>query len=170
MAAREGDVPAQAFAKCLITQPEIIGRNLLQNGNFEHLLNDWYRDPTWRLPMVAKDENEIASSLNVAADGTEDWRVVLQTVELQPNTPYMFEMDIKSTAPLVALYWQSDDFTGYLEEGNTYPDWTHLQVVFITPHWDGQPRPVQIYPFLLKGAGTVSLKQVRLAQLQVAVP
>jgi len=162
--------PIQALSKCSMIQPEIIGPNLLQNGSFERILEDWYRDPAWRLPDVGKDENGATPSLNVTADGTEDWQVILQTVKLHPDTPYVFEMTVKSTAPLVALYWQADDFTGYLEEGNTYPEWTRIRIIFITPHWDGQDHSVQIYPFLLKGAGTVSLKQVRLAQLQVVRP
>ena len=79
-------------------------------------------------------------------------------------------MTIRSASQLAALYLQFSDFVSRFQEGNAYPEWAHLHVLFLMPHWDGQTRSVQMYPFLLKGAGTVSLKQVRLAQFEVAGP
>ena len=105
--------------------------------------------------------------------GDEDHRLALFLPEfeqqvLQPDTAYVYEADVKGTYLSVSLYWQSD-IGRYYEIDKKYDDdgWTHLTYVFITPHWDGQPRPaVGFHPLLMKAAGEAWIKGLRLSEFR----
>jgi hypothetical protein len=94
-----------------------------------------------------------------------NWAVLQQAQRLQPDTVYIYEADVKSTASIVSLYWQSD-IGRFLDLKNTYADWTRLQYVFITPHWSGQSMQVGFNPVLMNGAGDVWLRGLRLSEFK----
>jgi hypothetical protein len=95
-----------------------------------------------------------------------NWGVIYQEQALQPDTVYVYEATVRSTAPIVALYWQAE--TGrFLEIDKAYPEWTHLRYVFLTPHWTGQPYRAGFNPVLMKGAGEAWIKDLRLSALKM---
>lgn len=135
--------------------------NLFQNGSFTNGLTGWTLHP----------DSDATLSIDVTGDHPAwhvnyrkgNWSVIQQTQSLEPDTVYVYEVTIKSTAPVVALYWQAE--TGrYHEIDQTYPEWTHLRYVFQTPHWTGQPYPTSFHPILMKGAGEAWLKDLRLSR------
>ena len=91
--------------------------------------------------------------------------MVLQGITVKPDTPYVYEMEIKSTGRVAALFWASD--VARFESERSFPDWTKVRYVFITPHWDGKPRYSDFHPLLTEAAGDVSVRNVRLAELKV---
>src|SRR5439155_12040819 len=93
-----------------------------------------------------------------------NWAIISQPQILQPDTVYVQEADIRTTAPVVSLYWESD-IGRFLSLTSTYPEWTHLQYLFITPHWNGQPKSASFHPVLMKGVGEAWLKGLRLSEL-----
>jgi hypothetical protein len=137
--------------------------NLFQNGDFANGLQGWTTHP----------ESDATLSVDVSGDVRAwhvnyrkgNWSVIQQTQSLQPDTVYVYEVTIKSTAPVVALYWQAE--TGrYHEIDKTYPEWTHLRSVFQTPHWTGQPYATSFHPILMKGPGDAWLKDLRLSEFK----
>lgn len=141
-----------------------LGPNLFRNGNFAEGLTEWGRHP----------ESDADSSIDVSQpDGPVwgvkyrkgNWNVIHQELTLQPDTVYVYEATVRSTAPIVALYWQAE-IGQFLEIDKAYPEWTHLRYVFLTPHWNGQPRRASFNPVLMKGAGEAWLKAVRLSQFK----
>ena len=136
------------------------GPNVFQNGDFTSGLQGWTMHP----------ESDATLSVDVTAGPPAwhvvyrkgNWSVIQQTQALQPDTVYVYEATVKSTAPVVALYWQAE--TGRFHEiDKTYPEFTHLRYVFQTPHWTGQPYPASFHPILMKGPGEAWLKDVRLS-------
>ncbi len=151
---------------CYAARPDIAGPNVVQNGDFGQGLKGWYQEATWKAKIeLGLDTDGATPVLKVTSDGTEDWRVLLQELNLQPGTAYVYETMIKSTAPVVTLYRELDRGE-YLRDGQVYPEWTLVRDVFIAPGPEGQPRRALIYPFLLRGAGQVWIKQVRLSPLE----
>jgi hypothetical protein len=134
--------------------------NLFQNGDFTSGLQGWTMHP----------ESDATLSVDVTPGPPAwhvnyrkgNWAVIQQTQSLQPDTVYVYEVTIKSTAPVVALYWQAE-IGRFHEIDKTYPEWTHLRYVFQTPHWTGQPYPTSFHPILMKGAGEAWLKDLRLS-------
>jgi len=92
-----------------------------------------------------------------------NWQVLRQDVTLQPDTPYVYEADVRSTTPVVSMYWLTD--IGRHLEDTTYRDWTRVRYVFITPHWNG-PMRAQISPVLMKALGDAWIKNVGLAEFK----
>ena len=136
------------------------GPNLFTNGDFADGLKEWSLHPQ--------------SDATVTVDGTGadrawhvkfrkgNWSVIYQEFPLQPDTVYVYEATVKTTAPIVALYWQSE-IGRYFQYEQTYPQWTRLRYVFITPRWDGKPYRVGFNPVLMKGPGDAWLKDLRIS-------
>jgi hypothetical protein len=139
------------------------GANLFQNGDFADGLKGWTVHPD--------------ADATVTIDGTGDarawhvnyrkgnWSVIHQSAPLQPDTVYVYEVTIRSTAPVVALYWQAE--TGRFHEiDKIYPKWTPLRYVIQTPHWTGQPYATDFMPILMRGPGEAWLKDLRLSEFK----
>lgn len=150
--------------ECAARRPDLRGPNLFKNADFSQGLTEWFMHP---------DTDAIRS---VDPDGPTDrafhakyrkgnWQVIIQEVHLKPDTIYVYEADVKTTTSVVSLYWQSD--TGrHLDLASTYPDWTHLRYVFLTPRWDG-PFPASVNPVLMNGPGEAWLKNLRISEFRV---
>ena len=152
-----------------IANPEVAGPNLLKNGDFKQGLEGWGHHPESQATFeVGMDADGKTPVWHVTYEGG-NWGVIAQELDLQPDIFYVYEMTVQSTVPVVALYWQTE-IGRSLEQGGTYPDWTQLRYVFLTPHWDGQPYRAFFDPVLMLGPGQVWLKQVRLSQLQIETP
>lgn len=155
--------PVRILSECYKTDRSAAGPNLLQNADFSSGLASW--------PKHADAEATIAVTRD--PDGAFVWHgdfrngngiVIYQERILKPDTAYIYEADVKTTVPIVSLYWQSDE--GRFLEIQTYPEWTHLTSVFLTPHWNGEPKTTWFHPVLMKGAGEAWIKGPRLSEFQ----
>jgi hypothetical protein len=137
--------------------------NLFQNGDFAEGARAWATHPETDATVAVEGTGPERAWHVTYRKG--NWSVIQQTVTLQPGTVYIYEVTIKSTAPVVALYWEAE--TGRFHEiDKTYPEWTHLRYVFETPSWTGQPYPASFHPILMKGPGDAWLKDLRLSQFK----
>ena len=151
------------LTECYKTNRSGVGPNLFQNGDFSDGLSAWTRHPeSDAIVQAERDRDGVPLWHGIYRDG--NWAIISQQQALQPDTVYVQEADVRTTAPVVSLYWESD-IGRFLSLTNTYPEWTHLPYVFITPHWNGQPKSVSFHPVLMKGAGEVWLKGLRLSEL-----
>lgn len=120
-----------------------LGPNVFQNGDFANGTTDWFANPasdaTVNLVPV-----EGARAWHVTFR-KGNWAVINQEQVLKPDTIYVYEGWVKTTAPVVSLYWQSD-IGRFFETDKTYPTWTRVRSVFVTPHWNGQPFRVSFFP------------------------
>jgi hypothetical protein len=144
------------------------GQNLFQNGNFTDGLAGWSVHPDSDSTVTVDLSNPAEPAWHVQYR-KGNWSVIYQELALRPDTPYVYEATVKSTAPIVALYWQAE--TGrYHEIDKAYPEWTRLRYVFMTPHWDGQPYRTGFNPVLMKGPGEAWIKDLRLSQFRAGQP
>ena len=160
-AAAKGATMAEATAATGDAQR---GPNLFRNGDFTDGLQGWTGSP----------DSDATVSVDVSGPNERtwhaqyrkgNWSVIYQQLNLRPDTVYVYEAMLKSTAPIVALYWQAE-IGRFLEIDKAYPEWTHLRYVFLTPHWTGQPYLTSFDPVLMKGPGDVWIKDLRLSQFQ----
>lgn len=156
--------PQQMLAECYKVNQSGAGPNLFQNGDFSQGLAPWTKHPDSDATVQAeRDRDGVPLWHGIYRGG--NWGVIYQEQVLQPDTVYVQEVDIKTTAPVVSLYWQSD-VGRFLSDGTTYSDWTHLQYIFSTPHNGGQPLRAGFNPVLMKGPGEAWLKGLRLSELR----
>jgi 4-amino-4-deoxy-L-arabinose transferase-like glycosyltransferase len=161
--------PVKILDGCYAASPEVGGPNLLKNGDFARGFDGWSRPAAPNVSLELSREPQGGDMVVHVTARTADQRaILLQGARLQPDTAYVFEVTVKSTMSIVALYWESD--VARFESEGTYRDWTTRRYVFVTPRWDGQPRSVDCFPFLLKEPGEVWLKQVKLVPLELGDP
>lgn len=135
------------------------GPNVLLNGDFSSGLDAWGSNPESDSTVSTEKTGPNEYTWHVKYR-KGNWGVIYQERPLKPNTVYVYEAWIKSTAPVVALYWQSD-IGRFYQDDHTYPAWTHLRYVFRTPGWTGQPFRSGFNPVLMKGAGEAWLRDLR---------
>lgn len=157
--------PIKMLGECYAASPDVGGPNLFVNGDFARGLDGWGRPPAPGVDVVvARDPRDGVAMAQVTTQSAGQRAVILQNAQVFPESAYVFEATLKSTAPIVALYWESD-VARFHSEG-AFPDWTTIRYVFVTPRWDGKARPVDFIPFLLKGPGQVWLKNAKLVPLR----
>ena len=142
------------------------GPNLIRNGDFSEGLDGWGRVPTASVEVRVERSDKARSELRIHVTDAAQHVVLLQGITVKPDTPYVYEMEVKSTGRVVALYWESE--VGRFNSETNFPDWTKLRYVFVTPPWDGRPRYANFHPVLTKGVGDVSIRNVGLAELKTA--
>lgn len=144
--------------------PERLGVNLFANADFSEQLDGWSLHPdSDATPAVRGAAGDRAWTVDYRGG---NWSVLSQSVPLKPDTVYVYEATLRSTAPVVALYWQAE--TGQFHEiDKVYPDWTPLRAVFVTPHWTGPNKTVAFHPVLMRGPGSASVRGLRLAEFRV---
>ncbi len=134
--------------------------NLFQNGTFARGLDGWSVHPQADATVRVEPG---AEPVWHATWRKGNWSTIYQEQLLQPDTVYIYQAWIKTTAPIVALYWQSE-IGRFFNIETSYPQWTRVRYVFVTPHWNGQPYRVGFNPVLMKGAGDVWLRDLRLTE------
>lgn len=154
-----------ADATAATTGGDRLGPNLFQNGDFSEGLRGWYIHPEADAAPSIVQSGSAERAWNVKYR-KGNWIVIAQDLSLRPDTVYVYEATVKSTAPIVALYWQAETGRRY-EEDKTYPEWTRLRYVFLTPHWNGEPMNASFNPVLMKGAGEASIKDLRFSEFKV---
>ena len=156
--------PAALLQECAARQEDVRGANLFVNGDFANGRDHWDTNAGAKA-RVGIETVDGRTAFHVTWEGG-DWRVIDQAQTLQPDTAYLYEMDIKTTAPVIPMYWQSD--TGRYADGETtYREWTHVLYAFVTPKWTGQPMSANFNPVLMKGPGEVWLANVRVTPLTI---
>jgi hypothetical protein len=149
---------ATALGQCAANRPELKGPNLLQNGDFSRGIEGWHAHPDADATVTAE-----ARVWHVHYR-KGNWQVIYQEQVLRPDTPYLYEATLKTTAPVTALYWQADA-GHFAEQIDSAPQWRHVTYAFITPHWDGKALRTFFSPVLMRGAGETWIKDVRLSEL-----
>lgn len=151
------------LTECLTADPSLLGANFLINADFAEGLKGWFKHP----------ETDATIQIETESDGVPVWHAVLrrgnwapisQEQQLKANTPYIFEATIRTTVPVVALYWQQE--VGQFFQSGSYRDWTALRYVFVTPRWEGKPRTVTFHPVLMRIAGEAWIKNLRLSEIR----
>ena len=135
------------------------GPNVLLNGDFALGLDAWGTNPDSDA-TVSVEKNGPDQNIWHARYRKGNWIVIYQERPLKPNTVYVYEAWVKSTAPVVALYWQSE-IGRFYQDDPIYPNWTHVRYVFLTPSWTGKPFQAGFSPVLMKGPGDAWLRDVR---------
>lgn len=147
-------------SRCYSVQPEIAGTDLLHVDN-------WSWASGLSMSVYEEQVGEDDASLVWHLIGPDETRGMVQKVTLQPSTAYVFEAEVKSTAPLYVLYMEiPSELSVELDVGKTYQEWTSLSFVYVTPEWKA-PQEVDLYPIMLKRAGEAWVKNVKLAELQM---
>jgi hypothetical protein len=155
--------PVRVLTGCYKSNRGMAGPNLLQNADFSNGLASWTTHPDAQSVIkVERDPDGRFVWHGTFLNG--NWGLISQEQVLQPDTAYVYEAEVKGTSPSVSLYWQAD--IGRFFETNSYPDWTHLTYVFVTPHWNGQAKTTFFNPMLPKGAGDTWIKGLRLSELK----
>jgi hypothetical protein len=155
--------PVPILTECYKTDRSMAGPGPLQNADFSNGLASWSKHPAAEGSVeVQRESDGVFVWHGVLRNG--DGTLIYQQQPLKPDTAYVYEADVRSTVPVVSLYWQAE--TGRFFEQRTYPEWTHLVYVFVTPHWDGEPKPTGFSPVLMRGAGDAWIKGLRLSELQ----
>lgn len=161
--------PLPIIRECLAATPTAVGANLFQNGDFSKATESWTTHPDAKA-TVSVDLEGKEHAWHVQWKSGNNWGVIAQEQMLSPDTVYIYEADLKSTAPVLSLYWQSD-IGRYADFEHTYREWSHVRYVFLTPHWNGQPMRVSFNPILMKGTGDAWIKNLRIAEFRApAVP
>lgn len=143
----------------------MLGTNIFANGDFAKGTQAWFKHPDSdaTISVLPVEGNQQAWHV-VFRKG--NWAVINQEQVLKPDTVYVYEGWVKSTAPLVAMYWQSD-IGRHLDTDRAYPTWTRTRNVFVTPHWNGKPMRVSFCPVLMQGAGEAWLRDLRISEFPV---
>jgi hypothetical protein len=156
--------PVGALRECYLAHPERSGPNVPVNADFARGTDSWPVHPESQASVsIDEGSQRTGRAWHVNYRGG-NWQVINQEILLKPDTPYVYEAELKTTGPVVALYWQAE--TGrFFADGATYADWTKLTYVFVTPHWNGQPMRTGINPVLMKAPGDAWIRGLRLSEL-----
>ena len=140
------------------------GPNLLANGDFSDGIAGWGRIHTAGIDIrIEPGRKDAVAELRIRVAVGAQHVVLLQGITMKPNTPYIYEMEVKSTGQVVALYWESD--VGRFNAERSFPEWTRLHSVFMTPRWNGHPMKADFHPVLAKGVGDIAIRNVRLLEV-----
>lgn len=154
--------PVPILTECYRASPEIAGPDIFLNGDFSRGLWAWSKHPDADVTVQIDDQPEgFLVWHGYLRRG--NWSVLGQEQLLQPNTPYIYEATIRTSVPVVALYWQSDIGRSFAD--STYNAWTTLRYVFVTPD---APEPIRaaFHPVLMPVAGHAWIKGLRLSELR----
>lgn len=153
---------APILTECYRANPEIAGPSIFLNGDFSQ----------GRLSWSTHEDSDVTVEIEEEPDGPRvwhgnlrrgNWAVLAQDQPLQPNTPYIYEATIRTSVPVVTLYWQSD--IGRSFSNSAYSTWTTLQYVFVAP--DAPPGSrFAFHPVLMPVAGHAWIKNLRLSELR----
>lgn len=94
-----------------------------------------------------------------------DMRTVSQDLVLEPNTLYLYTIEIQTPSPTAVLFWRDADREDYFEM-KTYPEWSRVAILLFTPDW-GAPQPVAFAPALFKHLDQVNLRNLYIGQVDL---
>jgi hypothetical protein len=155
--------PVPILAGCYAADPSLAGPSVLTNGDFLQGLTAWSSHPDSNATIQVQTESDGVPVWHSILRGG-NWAPISQEQVLQADTPYLFEATVRSTVPVVALYWQHD--IGQYYQESTYASWTTLSYVFVTPRWEHGARTVGLHPVLMRIAGEAWIKNLRLSELK----
>ena len=94
-----------------------------------------------------------------------DMRTISVAVELQPNTLYLYSIDVKTTSSTATLYWRVGDEEDYLEM-RSYPEWETVAALILTPDWE-TPETVSFSPSLFDHLDVVSVRNFFIGPVEI---
>ncbi len=163
-ASLDGFDPIPLLRACLEAQPDAVrGPNLFVNGDFAKGRDAWGSNPDAKGTIDVVQDGRRGNAFHVNWSGG-NWAVIEQQQTLKPDTAYVYEADLKTTADVIALYWGSD-IGRMADMGRTFTNWTRLRYVFVTPHWEGKPWHASFNPVLMKAPGEAWIKSLQLSEL-----
>ena len=151
------------IAACYAIDPSRADLNQVVYGNFAGGLGGWTHPETPGVRVETFPDVADSRYLKVTAESAAQRVVLLQSVQLAPNSVYAYEATLQSTVPIVALYISPD--RARFDTQAAFYKWETRRLLFITPAWDGQPHNVDLIPFLLTAPGEIWLKNVKLNRL-----
>lgn len=75
-----------------------------------------------------------------------DMRTITVNLPLEPNSLYLYSVEVRTVSPTAVLYWHWQGQEDYARLGS-YPEWTTLSLLLMTPDWD-EPQIVSFSPVL----------------------
>jgi len=152
---------------CYSQAPGAFGGNTLRNGDFAAGTEAWSADPGTKAERAVVTDPAIgARAMHVTFRGG-NWAVLTQATSLEPGAAYVYSMRVRTTAPVVALYWQAD--LGHpFAENQVYRDWTTLVSAFVVPASDRKAAAASFSPVLMMAPGEAWVGDVRLVRFTPA--
>lgn len=140
--------PYNPSANCLRMGENLVSlTDLTKAGNIDGYIIFSDRVPSTELSVL----NMSQSTLPIY-----DQRTATVRVTMQPNTLYLYSIELMAPAPTITLFWRSGQQLDYLEM-KSYPEWTSVSMLLMTPNWSG-PQIVSFSPVLFDHLETVSLR------------
>lgn len=151
------------LTECLAADPSLLEANKFTNAGFSEGLKGWLKHPDSDATIQIEAESDGVPVWHAVLRGG-NWAPIVQEQQLKPDTPYVFEATMRTTVPVVALYWQQPE--GHFFENGSYKNWTTLRYVFVTPRWAEELRTVGLHPVLMPIAGEAWIKNLRLSEIR----
>ncbi len=94
---------------------------------------------------------------------------VYEYVDLEPETAYLFEIKVTSTAGVDLLRVDRGHVPDSTNFSNIYGSWTNVSVIFITPNW-GHVQSVRLDYLVVDQGGIIQATNPRLYKLEFNLP
>ncbi len=94
-----------------------------------------------------------------------DQRTISIELLLEPNTLYLYSIEVRTSSPTAILYWKQIDQQDYLEM-NRYLDWAQRGILLLTPSWEHAER-VTFSPVLFDHLDQVSLRNFYIGKVEI---
>ncbi len=152
-------IPYNSQSDCLITHTNLVElSDLKQSSNIQGYIT--FTNP----PQPAFGEPEQIDMIQVTLP-IYDMRTSSVNVPLQPNTLYLYLVEVKSPSPTITLYWNVADQEDY-SEMKTYAEWSTVAMLILTPDWD-TPNAVSFSPVLFDHIDVVSVRNFFIGSVEI---
>jgi len=141
-------IPINPEANCFLRNDPLMESAELQNNKIEGYIIFSNSFSTGEIPTF---------SFRQVTTPVYDMRTISVNLLLKPNTLYLYSVEIQTISPTATLYWSLDGKGDYLEM-RSYPDWTRLAILLVTPDWSGEAMTVSFSPALFDHLELVSLR------------
>jgi hypothetical protein len=159
IAAEEGlnSVPYNSEANCFARSPSMIELgNLYEWPNIQGYI-------TFPGSATVGDQSAFQADISQISLPVWDKRIISIDLYLEPNSIYLYSINIKSISPTITLYWHTSSAEDYLEM-RSYPEWTNVSLLIRTPNWNTS-QPVSLSPVLFDHLDIVSLRDLYFGKL-----
>jgi hypothetical protein len=137
-----------ANSNCVQTGDSLVATEELQRGrNMRGFIN---------YELIASDGQPDQVTLSQASRPVLDMGTSGVTLNLDPNSVYLYSIDIQTEGLTGVLYYADKEDKDYLTL-NTFPEWTTVAVLLKTPKWDS-PHAVYLSPAIFDHLEDVNLR------------
>jgi len=153
-------IPINPEANCFL-----LNKPLVQTSELQKLQNIKVEGYITYSTSFSNDEIPMFSFRQVTSP-VYDMRTISVDVQLKPNTLYLYSIEIQTISPTATLYWSLGGKGDYLEM-RSYPDWTRLAILLVTPDWSGEAMTVSFSPALFDHLDIVNLRKLFIGQVSL---